>query len=55
VGKIADILILESDPTDDIANTKRISAVILGGQLIEQNELNQILEEARKRAADVQQ
>ena len=29
VGKRADVLILDSDPTENIANTKRISAVVL--------------------------
>ena len=53
VGKRADVLILDSDPTENIANTKRISAVVLSGQLIDRNELNQMLDGARRLAAEV--
>ncbi len=34
LGKTADFLILEANPLGDIANTKRISAVVLGGKLV---------------------
>jgi imidazolonepropionase-like amidohydrolase len=33
-GKAADLLILDTNPLGDIANTKRISAVLLGGKLV---------------------
>lgn len=33
-GKAADLLILDANPLDDIANTKRISAVVVGGRLV---------------------
>ena len=33
-GKVADLLILDANPFADIANTKRISAVVLGGTLV---------------------
>lgn len=32
-GKIADLVLLDANPLDDIANTKRIAAVIVGGRL----------------------
>ena len=34
LGKTADFLILDANPLGDIANTKRISAVVLGGKLV---------------------
>jgi imidazolonepropionase-like amidohydrolase len=34
VGKSADFLVLEANPLDDIANTRRISAVYLRGTAI---------------------
>lgn len=33
-GKIADLVLLEADPLADIANARRVSAVILGGRLV---------------------
>lgn len=51
-GKRADVLLLDADPTENIANTKRISAVVLAGQLIDRSELNRILSDARQRAAE---
>ncbi len=50
-GKRADFLVLDADPTVSIANTQRISAVVLGGRLLDRNELNRMLEDARQRAA----
>jgi imidazolonepropionase-like amidohydrolase len=38
VGKIADLVLLEANPLDDIANTRRISAVIRSGMLVEPND-----------------
>jgi imidazolonepropionase-like amidohydrolase len=34
-GKVADMLILDGNPLVDIANTKRISLVVLGGELVD--------------------
>jgi imidazolonepropionase-like amidohydrolase len=33
-GKIADLVLLSANPLDDIHNTARISAVILGGRVV---------------------
>jgi len=38
-GRRADLLLLDGDPTRDIANTRRISAVILGGRVHSATEL----------------
>jgi imidazolonepropionase-like amidohydrolase len=53
VGKHADLLLLDADPTANIANTRRISAVVLGGSIIERKELDGMLTAARQHAADV--
>jgi hypothetical protein len=53
VGKRGDLLVLDADPTEKIENTRRIIAVVLGGHLIDRNELNQMLEGARKRATEI--
>jgi hypothetical protein len=50
-GKRADFLILDGDPTVSIANTRRIAAVILAGDLISRAALDEMLEMARRRAA----
>jgi predicted amidohydrolase YtcJ len=34
VGKRADLLLLRSDPTEDIGNTRKIEHVFLGGRLV---------------------
>ena len=49
-GKRADVLILEADPTADIANTRRIFTVVLGGHAIERSELDQMIAASRKMA-----
>jgi hypothetical protein len=51
VGKHADLLLLDADPTLDIANTQKISAVILRGNLLSRAELNEMLSKARTAAA----
>jgi len=38
-GKLADLLLLDADPLEDIANLRKISAVIKDGQLIDRNAL----------------
>lgn len=40
VGMRADLLLLDGDPLADIAGTRRIHALVLGGQLIEKAELD---------------
>ena len=42
-GKIADLVLLDANPLDDIHNTKRISAVILRGTLYDQRGIKRIL------------
>ena len=49
-GKIADLILLEANPLDDIRNTQRIAAVILNGQLIEKRELQKMLADVEVKA-----
>jgi imidazolonepropionase-like amidohydrolase len=39
-GKVADLVLLDTNPLDHIANTRRIAAVILHGQLLSKAELD---------------
>lgn len=43
-GKIADLVLLEANPLEDIHNTRRVAAVVLGGKLISKSELQMMLD-----------
>jgi hypothetical protein len=45
-GHVADLVLLDGDPLADIANTRRISAVILGGRYMAREELDKTLAQA---------
>ena len=47
-GQEADFVILEADPLEDIRNTTKISAIVLDGSHIDQNEISKLLEAAPK-------
>jgi imidazolonepropionase-like amidohydrolase len=42
-GKIADLVLLYGDPLEDIVNTQKINAVIVGGRLFARPEIDRIL------------
>jgi imidazolonepropionase-like amidohydrolase len=42
-GKIADLVLLDSNPLDDIHNTQKIRAVILRGKLFDRSFLDEAL------------
>ena len=42
-GKIADLVLLEADPLLDIKNTQKINAVAVGGKLIPQSDITEML------------
>lgn len=48
-GKRADIVLLESNPLDDITVTRKIEAVIINGKWMHKNILRQKLSELSKR------
>lgn len=47
-GRIADLVLLEANPLEDIRNSRRISAVVVGGKLHDRAALDQLLAEARR-------
>jgi len=49
-GKLADLLILDADPTQDIRNTDKIHRVMLGGRLYDPLTMNEVDTGSRKRA-----
>lgn len=48
-GKLADLILLDADPTTNISNTRRISAVILGGKYFSAETLNQWMQSLTNR------
>jgi imidazolonepropionase-like amidohydrolase len=46
-GKLADLVLLEANPLDDIANTERIAAVVRGGRLVRKSEADSLVRAAR--------
>jgi imidazolonepropionase-like amidohydrolase len=49
-GKIADLVLLDANPLDDIRNTKRIAAVIFRGALYSRVQLDKMLSDVRAEA-----
>jgi imidazolonepropionase-like amidohydrolase len=43
VGKLADLVLLEADPLQDIWNTRRVAAVVLDGRYMDRQALDQLL------------
>ena len=44
-GKIADIVVLDVNPLEDISNTQKINSVVVNGKLIGRNDLDKMLTE----------
>ncbi len=42
-GKVADLVLLESNPLEDIASTRRIAAVVVRGRLLQRKDLDALL------------
>ncbi|MFY9558102.1 MAG: hypothetical protein WAV20_06635 [Blastocatellia bacterium] len=42
-GKIADLLMLDANPIEDISNTRKIGAVVIGGKLLLRSQLQEML------------
>jgi imidazolonepropionase-like amidohydrolase len=49
-GKIADLLLLDQNPLEDIANTRKINVVVANGRLFRRQELDSLLELVAKEA-----
>jgi imidazolonepropionase-like amidohydrolase len=50
-GLVADLVLLDANPLDDIHNTRKISAVIVGGKLFLRMDLDKMLADAATEAA----
>ena len=51
-GRIADLVVLDANPLEDIANTLKINAVVVGGVLYEHADLQNILANAKQSASN---
>ena len=51
VGKRADLVLLDANPLTDVANVRRIRAVVLGGRLLDRTALDTLLAQTRAAAA----
>lgn len=49
-GRLADLVLLDANPLEDIRNTTRIRAVVRDGQLYERADLDRLLEELARRS-----
>jgi imidazolonepropionase-like amidohydrolase len=50
-GKIADLVVLDGNPLEEIRNTRKIFAVIAGGRLVDKQALKQLAQETKASAA----
>jgi imidazolonepropionase-like amidohydrolase len=48
-GKLADLVLLDADPLTEIGNTRRVSAVILDGQLFDRPTIDKLLDDVAQR------
>lgn len=53
VGKVADLLLLDADPTATIANTRKIHAVIVAGRMLDRAFLDDLLKQGERTANDL--
>jgi len=51
-GKIVDLILLEANPSENVENTKRIAAAVVGGKLLPKESLKGMLAEAEATIAD---
>jgi imidazolonepropionase-like amidohydrolase len=51
-GKLADLVLLDANPLDDIRNTGKISAVVLGGRYFSRADLDSILKNVEAAARE---
>jgi imidazolonepropionase-like amidohydrolase len=49
-GKVADLLLLDANPLDDVRNTQRIAAVVFNGNLYERADLDRISRHVERQA-----
>jgi imidazolonepropionase-like amidohydrolase len=49
-GKVADLVLLDADPTVDIHNARKIASVVLAGKFFSRNDLDQLLSQVQAAA-----
>jgi imidazolonepropionase-like amidohydrolase len=52
-GKLADLVLLDANPLEDIGNTRKIAAVLRGGEYLDRAALDKLLAQAKSAAAAV--
>jgi imidazolonepropionase-like amidohydrolase len=53
-GKIADLTLLDADPTESIANTRKVAGVVLNGRYFESDQLYKIVEQGKQKVDERQ-
>jgi imidazolonepropionase-like amidohydrolase len=53
VGKVADLVLLDGSPLENIANTQRVNAVVRGGVYLDRTAVDKLLSQARSAADSV--
>ena len=51
-GKSADLVLLDANPLEDVANVRRIRAVITAGRFLDRGALDQLLAQAKAAAQE---
>ena len=51
-GKSADLVLLDANPIEDVANVRRIRAVIAAGRFLDRGALDQLLAQAKAAAQE---
>lgn len=51
-GKLADLVLLDASPLEDIRNTRRIRAVVIDGRLLDRDALDRMLAEVERAARE---
>ncbi len=51
-GKIADLVLLDANPLDDIGNTKKIFAVVVNGRYLSKKSLEKMLADVEAAAKE---
>jgi imidazolonepropionase-like amidohydrolase len=49
-GKVADLVLLDADPTVDIHNARKIESVVLAGKNFSRNDLDRLLAQVQSAA-----
>jgi imidazolonepropionase-like amidohydrolase len=50
-GKLADLVLLDGNPLDDIRNSQKIRAVLINGRFLDRAELDNLLAQAETSAS----